>query len=297
MILAFLRVSTLFSMSKTFGLLLIIVQSMTKDISNFALLWLLFFFGFVFAEYYYIAKYIDDSFSKNLLAIFGVTTGGDVEFDKYSASDTVSRSRSTISQIMLVLLVLFGALLLINLFIAMMAKTFEELSKKSNTQWSLNVATFIVQYDRRNDVLPPPFNLIVYVIVLLWYIIEIPIIFIFNYNINPIATINLSSKQLSFTQKLSAIIYGQKDVCLCTYCHCIQQILSNENRIQDLKKWMSRIGLDTRDRTAILSCDAVLCQHCKRVIRRSETRYEWIADTVSYYISYIIILPVILILS
>eukprot|EP01084_Bolivina_argentea_P307899 532252_1 len=61
-ILAFLRVSTLLSMNKKLGSLLIVVKQMVTDIQNFALLWVLFVFGFVFAEYYYIAQYIDDSF-------------------------------------------------------------------------------------------------------------------------------------------------------------------------------------------------------------------------------------------
>eukprot|EP01083_Nonionella_stella_P074516 202181_1 len=65
--------------------------------------------------------------------------------------------------------------------------------------------------------------------------------------------------------------------------------------IKLVKKWMSVIGFDTRDRTAILESEAVLCQSCKRA--RTEKRYEWIADTISYYIVYVVILPIILILT
>eukprot|EP01083_Nonionella_stella_P074515 202177_1 len=293
-ILAFLRVSTLFSMSERFGGLLIIVQRMTNDIQNFALLWILFVFGFVFAEYYYIAKYLDESFSHTFLDIFAVTTGGDADFEEYTSSDRISKSRSTIAQIMLVLLVLFGALLLINLFIAMMAKTFDEMSNISNTQWSLNAATFIVKYDRRNDILPPPFNLVVYILVLLWYIFEIPLVLCVR--LNPIGTMEFSRKHVTLKEKLRALISGQHDVWLCEYCHSVQHVKPNDRRIKLVKKWMSVIGFDTRDRTAILESEAVLCQYCKRV-KRTEKRYEWIADNISYCIAYVVILPIVVILT
>ena len=291
---AFLRLSTLFSMSKRFGTLLLIVKRMMRDIENFGVLWILFICGFVFAEYFYISEQIGFSFSDSLIEIFVVSTGGDSNFEKYSSTSTVSRHRAAMAQIFLVLLIIFGALLLINLFIAMMAKTFEELSDRANTSWSLNFGRFIIAYDRKNDILPPPFNLVVYIIALIWYIFEIPLV-ICGILRQPLATLyDLSTQNLSIVDKLSTLFKGQKDVWLCTYCHCVQTVKSDEERIDAIKKWMNRLGMDTRDRATILETNAELCEYCKRVKRDLE-RYKWITDHISYYIAYLTVLPLIFI--
>ena len=119
---------------------------MIGDIRNFGALWALFLAGFVFADYFF-AK-TGESLGTVFLSLFAVSAGGDVDFFKYEADD-VSTARTTVSQIYSVLLVLFGALLLINLCIAIMAVTFDKYTERSILYYSLNLADFIVRYDRK----------------------------------------------------------------------------------------------------------------------------------------------------
>ena len=123
-ILAYVGVSTLFGMNKAFGSLMVIVGKMTADFANFAWLWVLLIFGFVYAEYYYVSTYLDEDFEEVFFRVFAISAGGtDADFDLYQGKG-MTPARQLAARIMLLLLVIGGALLLINLFIAMMAVKF-----------------------------------------------------------------------------------------------------------------------------------------------------------------------------
>ena len=49
---------------------------------------------------------------------------------------------------LIVLLILFGAIMLINLLIAMMAQTYDTYAQQSAFYFSLNLGDFIVRYDK-----------------------------------------------------------------------------------------------------------------------------------------------------
>ena len=46
-------------------------------------------------------------------------------------------------------MILFGAIMMINLLIAMMAQTYDEYAQQSEFYFSLNLGDFIVRYDRK----------------------------------------------------------------------------------------------------------------------------------------------------
>lgn len=81
------------------------------------------------------------------------SAGGDADFVKWregiEEGATVLPARVTVSQILTVLLILLGALLLVNLFVAMMAQTFDSFAERSRYYFSLNLGDFIVRYDRK----------------------------------------------------------------------------------------------------------------------------------------------------
>merc|ERR1719162_558959 len=186
---------------------------MIADILDFGALWALFLMGFVFADYFF-AK-TGESLGTVFLSLFAVSAGGDVDFFKYEGDD-VSVARTTVSQIYSVMLVLFSALLLINLFIAMMAQTFEKYTERSQSKYCLNLADFIVRFDRKNDMLPPPFNMIVRIGLLLWYCNEVPMV-LSGYISSPMGTLQFPSTA-SPKEKMTLLFFGQPKVWICQYC-------------------------------------------------------------------------------
>ena len=72
-IMAFMHVATLLCIShQRFGTLVLIVRAMMVDIRNFAMLWGLFLFAFVFSEYYF-ARHMDEPWSDVLLTQFAIS--------------------------------------------------------------------------------------------------------------------------------------------------------------------------------------------------------------------------------
>ena len=69
-------------LNKEFGTLVLIIKKMTRDILNFGLLWLLFLFGFIFAEYY-IARGIESAITSAGLKFFILSAGGDPDFSAW----------------------------------------------------------------------------------------------------------------------------------------------------------------------------------------------------------------------
>ena len=83
---------------------------------------------------------------------------------------------------------------------------------------------------------------------------------------------------------------------MCSYCHAVQHLRSDKERRKSLNDWMDKIHVDARDRRTILDTNATLCSSCYRQ-KRTQKRYQWVSDTISYWIAYIFVLPIVFILT
>merc|ERR1719361_509252 len=83
---------------------------------------------------------------------------------------------------------------------------------------------------------------------------------------------------------------------MCSYCHAVQYSRSDEEEKKAINKWMDKIHVDARDKRTILGTNASLCSSCFRQ-KRTQKRYQWVADTISYWIAYIFVLPLIFIVT
>lgn len=75
--------------------------------------------------------------------------GGEIDFSAFASENSgMTMAQAAIVEFMAVMLILMGTMVLINLFIAMMAKTFDTVSHKSIIEWSIAAARTIIEYDR-----------------------------------------------------------------------------------------------------------------------------------------------------
>ena len=181
------------------------------------------------------------------------------------------------------------AIVLLNLFIALMTNTFEQYYQRSGMEWSVAAAKIIITYDRRSDLIPPPVNIIVFLLYILYELIEFIGFGLFNRL--PRDVINMDNNTFTFTEKMSIMLFGDDSTWYCSYCHSFQPNFDRIITTKHMLKWMESSGLQRKDQLEVLRTKALLCYRCKRV-KRSQPRYEWILDKISYWCAYFSVLPI-----
>ena len=88
-----------------------------------------------------------------------------------------------------------------------------------------------------SDLLPPPFNAVVFALAFVWYIVEIPLV-LCGVIKNPLGTLDFSLKS-----GIAALFRGQETSWMCAYCHFVNRQLTKEEEREDLEQWMERIAL------------------------------------------------------
>jgi ankyrin repeat protein len=167
MIMMTIRTCFIFSLYPTVGPLLIMVRRMTGDVWNFIVLELIVVFAFIFSFRFVVQEAasggdLDATFGtagRTVLTLIDASLGNAPE--SIGTYEELPLFRETLAQVMLILFIIASAVIMVNLLIAMMSSTYEEVKGNAFKVYSWSRVEAIYWYDKSN-VLPAPFNLLVW---------------------------------------------------------------------------------------------------------------------------------------
>ena len=106
----------------------------------------------------------------------------------------------------------------------------------------------------------------------LWYLVEIPLVAC-KVGTTLIGTVDFFEHQYAPMATIRALVYGQKTVWICSYCHSLNsETMSKAEEMYDLDEWMSRIRLDPKDKRKMYTCGASLCRYVGSLITFDQLR-------------------------
>ena len=152
-VLVWCRVLQHFSTSRDIGVLIIMIIEMASDMRIWILLSVIFTFAFMFTFAAITDDSVDDSaepyhaLAIPIWAMFG-------EFDLQWTSD----NSGVVGQITLWIYVLVSNVLLVNLLIAMMSDTYQEIKENADIEWKFSRVSSILEAIERTHPIPPPFS-------------------------------------------------------------------------------------------------------------------------------------------
>jgi ankyrin repeat protein len=166
-----LRTFEMFLVHETLGPLMISLQKMVSDITTFGVLFIVVAMGFYFAFKFVInvgaegleIKDYGDS-EQTLISIFNAAVGG-FDFDPFGDMTLGPR---VISEVLGALLNLVLNLVMLNLLIAMMGVTYDEVKQRSDKEFRFLLVQTRWKFDQSPLRLPSPLNLISFVLWNIW---------------------------------------------------------------------------------------------------------------------------------
>jgi len=175
-----MRLLQIMRISRSVGVLSIILGEMcAKDVANFTILFLVNWFGFGLAlsvlqpemingqgisdveygvstdHYWSIFQHFSSPFFEPLWGLLGDFDVGQV-YEKTVGVGAVG----WLIPLVLYVYLFFAVVVLLNLLIAAMSSTYEQISEKAESEWQFEFAQLILEYKDRKGLLPPPLNLI-----------------------------------------------------------------------------------------------------------------------------------------
>lgn len=173
-VMVWLRLLYVLSMSATMGPLLVSVQRMRTDITRFIGLLFLFCAGFFFAMVF-ITETTDAQANSGTNNEFSGVKGLLLTLSYMSITAEPSEHFSSLNparriwvETLLFIFLFLTGIVLVNLLIAMMASTYEDVEAVARLEAFYEQLAIIYEYDRSLNVLPPPLNLVV-VALLPWF--------------------------------------------------------------------------------------------------------------------------------
>merc|ERR1712154_617817 len=155
---------------------------MGDDIMNFAFVALIFFLGFTVALRYILATDINEeceyetdlsNYYQVSLYVF-ITLQGQQEWSALDSNgNCFSETRAIIATAFIIVFSILGTVLLLNLLIAMMATTYEDKLDAKSKEVNFSRTDEIYQLAHRQAIIPPPLNILVFGLSLLWGLVEI----------------------------------------------------------------------------------------------------------------------------
>jgi Ion transport protein len=150
------------SVNQSLGQLVIMVGEMARELAYFIILYLVSLVGFSICLrglFYGDVDYTSNS--STALSVFTVTFG-QINFSAFSSNNDAV---NTVGVLLIVTIIVFTAVLLINLLIAQMTNSYQRVKDQAFREWAFSYARVVKQCMRRNDLnvltmLPAPLNLI-----------------------------------------------------------------------------------------------------------------------------------------
>eukprot|EP01084_Bolivina_argentea_P307706 531894_1 len=314
-IILYCRIATIFVRNKTLGPFIRMIGGMMSDIANFAFVCLIFFLGFTVALRYVLATDINEeceyetdlsNYYQVSLYVF-ITLMGQQEWSAIDANDKCfSEERAIIATGFIIIFSILGTVLLLNLLIAMMSTTYEEKLDAKSKEVNFSRTEEIYQLAHRQAIIPPPLNIFVFALSLLWYLIELCIFGLscakYSLNLSKIVPIhidyeninkeciktNINDERIMSNNNNKTI--GLFEYKYCQFCRC--EIIENGN-IDNYFALFDGYRLDKDDVKMIKNnmMDRGLCPKCFRPFKlysdgSSNRLAKWqvIIEIVSFYV-------------
>eukprot|EP01083_Nonionella_stella_P098541 277150_1 len=164
-------------LSAELGPMIRMVQRMMHDIGTFLEIILIILIGFIVCLVYVLGD-VDDlkdsfgSFHKAFLTLFRASQG-DFDWDQFADTTDVNPAFLLFAYVIISIYMIIAAIVLLNLLIAMMAKTFDSINEETISQIIFARFELAVELNRESAFMPPPFNVFAMVGIVLFYIIEL----------------------------------------------------------------------------------------------------------------------------
>lgn len=172
LVLSFINFSNFFQVSYSIGPLQLSLVNMIRDIGKFLLLFLLLFVSFGLAERKVYSRYVQatEKFSGNTTEHEFAKVGGSLRYlfwyvfgmsdlkDLQTTEDFVITQY--IGEVLLGLYAIASVLVAINMLIAMMSNTYQNVVNDADIQWKFSRTRMWMPYLDEGNVMPPPFNLV-----------------------------------------------------------------------------------------------------------------------------------------
>ena len=165
------RSLTLFSNTHYLGTLLRVVKMMTVEIVRFMYIYIIALLGFLFALWFVVIsnKCADPEHEEeeecNDYAVAGIWEGLSYVFQIFvTTGDLSGIVDQPTAAVLMVFATLFGTLILTNLLIALMTTEYEKVQSKAKQEVIFNQTEVTIDLSSRGRFMPPPLNIIVFII-------------------------------------------------------------------------------------------------------------------------------------
>jgi len=152
---AFIRIMLYGRLIKTTGTLIVAMKEMIRnDVFNFLILLVIILIGWSYMLTQLLKSYVPDyrNVGVSITTLFKSVLGG-VEF----VTDTGNVVQETVANILLGIFALVALVLLVNLLIAMMGNTYDQIQEAAVQNWSYSKAQSLIYFEKSHWI--PPFNI------------------------------------------------------------------------------------------------------------------------------------------
>ena len=186
-VLLWCRMSALLQRNRHAGPLLRMILNMMAEIASFALLLFLFMVGFVLAVLYIVGGDVGPSEElggglNRITSVFLYHIQALLAAQEWSVvvsnDEGFNSDRSVLVETCMVFLSLFGTFILMNLFIALLTITYESAKQSNKLKTNFARITHTIELDRKSAIMPPPLNILVFLLTIIYQLFEVAIIFI-----------------------------------------------------------------------------------------------------------------------
>ncbi|ETO16910.1 hypothetical protein RFI_20427, partial [Reticulomyxa filosa] len=188
-VLLWTRIAGILQRIPSTGSLLKTVAKMIQDVANFFLILIVLTTGFVFAMYYIVSTDLSGNCAVNsslgtfssVLFYMAQSLIGQQDWTTISSTNSENRpsmppcfdqDRSRLAEGLLLLYAVLGTIMLLNLLIAMMATTFNSTTENAKIEMNFSRIKNTFELSHKNAIMPPPFNMIVLVCMVVVILID-----------------------------------------------------------------------------------------------------------------------------
>eukprot|EP01084_Bolivina_argentea_P068709 125065_1 len=238
-VILWLRLLHFMLLSRSIGPLITNIKNMLKDIISFGKMYILILLGFVFGLYFLIGgqgkNVLFERVDQSIISLVKTTLGqlewecirdlNDNEITNTNTNNnntaiapidqcqcdydggceylaTTDETRGNLATILLIIFSLLTLVVLFNLLTAMMATTYRLITERSDKEVLSRKVAMGVEYDKQNQVMPPPFNMVVLILFVIYSLFD--------------------GLLLLFTQKFISESYGKLQW-KCENCNCLNE--------------------------------------------------------------------------